>query len=129
MAIRAGPWANTKLTFPCSGSFPLSEHIVDIKRDVEPPEYVSKQVIKDLSKLFPAGERDVRDVNILNDWPSDLASELDASQMDALRRMLAKRLAIVQGPPVRLYAVLSLWDNPFQVEKHVTGVLAPDTPF
>ena len=38
-------------------------------------------------------------MDILNDWPTDLPSDLDESQMEALTRILAKRLAIVQGPP------------------------------
>lgn len=38
-------------------------------------------------------------MNILEEWPANLSSDLDASQMSALKRILAKRLAIVQGPP------------------------------
>lgn len=38
-------------------------------------------------------------MNILDEWPAGLSSDLDTSQMDALKRILAKRLAIVQGPP------------------------------
>lgn len=44
------------------------------------------------------GGHDVLNVDILSDWPNDLPSELDQSQMDALRRILSKRMAIVQGP-------------------------------
>ena len=38
-------------------------------------------------------------MNVLAEWPAELTSALDTSQMDALRRILTKRLAIVQGPP------------------------------
>lgn len=39
-------------------------------------------------------------VDILNEeWPNDATSDLDASQLDALRRILTKELAIIQGPP------------------------------
>ena len=38
-------------------------------------------------------------MNVLEEWPAELSSALDTSQMDALRRILTKRLAIVQGPP------------------------------
>ena len=38
-------------------------------------------------------------VNMLNDWPEQLESDLDPSQMAALRHILTKRMAIVQGPP------------------------------
>lgn len=38
-------------------------------------------------------------MNILEGWPTNLDSSLDAFQMDALKSMLSKRLAIVQGPP------------------------------
>ena len=40
-----------------------------------------------------------RKVNVLEDWPEHMESNLDSSQTDALRRILTKRLAIVQGPP------------------------------
>ena len=52
-----------------------------------------------LSSLFPTAGDEVLNVNILEEWPATLSSDLDSSQMDALRRILAKRLAIVQGPP------------------------------
>lgn len=52
-----------------------------------------------LSSLFPAAGDEVLNVNILEEWPAGLSSALDTSQMDALRRILTKRLAIVQGPP------------------------------
>ena len=38
-------------------------------------------------------------MNVLEKWPAELLSALDTSQIDALRRILTKRLAIVQGPP------------------------------
>ncbi|RMY70084.1 hypothetical protein D0863_06021 [Hortaea werneckii] len=38
-------------------------------------------------------------VDIVNAWPSQPPSDLDASQLAALRRILAKRLAVIQGPP------------------------------
>ena len=49
--------------------------------------------------LFPAAGDEVLNVNVLEKWPAELPSALDTSQMDALRRILTKRLAIVQGPP------------------------------
>jgi len=70
-----------------------------MKRDIEPPKHAQDQPLMDLSKLFSADGQDVRNVNILENWPSNLPSELDASQVEALRRILTKRLAIVQGPP------------------------------
>ena len=79
--------------------FPLSEHIVEIKREIPPPKYLEEQPLKDLSKLFTANGADVLNINILGEWPSNLPSGLDESQLGALRRILAKRLAIVQGPP------------------------------
>lgn len=79
--------------------FPLSEHIVDIVRDVRPPAYVEARPQKDLSTLFQSGGKDVLNVDILAEWPNHLPSQLDVSQMEALRRIIAKRLAIVQGPP------------------------------
>jgi helicase required for RNAi-mediated heterochromatin assembly 1 len=44
-------------------------------------------------------EADFRNVNILTEWPDNKSHNLDKSQSQALRRILANRLAIVQGPP------------------------------
>ncbi|CAD6587978.1 MAG: hypothetical protein ASARMPRED_003367 [Alectoria sarmentosa] len=80
-------------------TFPLSEHVVDIQRDIRPPQYLEEHTLKNLSSLFPTAGDEVLNVNILAEWPVALSSDLDGSQMDALRRILTKRLAIVQGPP------------------------------
>ena len=80
-------------------TFPLSEHIVDIQRDVHPPQYLEQQPLENLSSLFPSAGDEVLNVNILKKWPAELSSDLDMSQMDALKRTLTKRLAVIQGPP------------------------------
>ncbi|KAF6225742.1 hypothetical protein HO133_009744 [Letharia lupina] len=79
--------------------FPLSEHIVDIQRVIRPPRYLEQQPRKNLSSLFPTAVDEVLNVDTLEEWPAKLPSGLDPSQMDALKRILSKRLAIVQGPP------------------------------
>ena len=38
-------------------------------------------------------------INVLDQWPDISGSNLDDSQLTALRRILTKRVAIVQGPP------------------------------
>lgn len=100
-----------------SEDFPMAEHLVEMKRVIEAPQYVQDQPLKNLSKLSKTEGQDVRNVDVLNYWPSDLASELDTSQMEALRRILTKQLAIVQGPPgtgkthVSVIAISILLDN------------------
>ena len=74
--------------------FPLSEHIVNLAREIPPPTYIGAQPQKDLSKLFD----NVDNVDILTEWPNS-PCPLDESQTDALRRILTKKLALVQGPP------------------------------
>lgn len=68
-------------------------------REVRPPAHVKARPQKNLSSLFPGCGEAILDVDILTQWPSDLPSQLDSSQMEALRRIITKRLAIVQGPP------------------------------
>lgn len=56
--------------------------------------------MRDLSILFPGTGRKYAHVDILDgQWPDDPTSDLDASQVAALRRILRKELAVVQGPP------------------------------
>jgi helicase required for RNAi-mediated heterochromatin assembly 1 len=80
--------------------FPLSEHLVGGKKDVEPPAYVQFKPLINLGPIVVMEEADrFEHVNILHDWPPTSSQALDASQSDALKRILTKQLAIVQGPP------------------------------
>lgn len=87
---------NSKLTL---WRFPLSEHLVNAEPEIKPPLYLEQQPFKDLSLLYTSNAEDQRNVDIINSWPVCNPSTLDASQFEALRRILTKRLAIVQGPP------------------------------
>ncbi|KAL8694696.1 MAG: hypothetical protein Q9218_000707 [Villophora microphyllina] len=81
-------------------AFPLANYIVGVERDIRPPWYLQKQPSKDLSSLFPGTGSMYDYMDILDgQWPDDPTSDLDASQVAALRRILRKELAIVQGPP------------------------------
>ena len=79
--------------------FPLSEHIVHMEQQVGPPAYTKVPPRENLSALFPTGGNGILNANTSTERPDDLSSQLDASQTEALQRILAKRLAIVQGPP------------------------------
>ncbi|KAL8844844.1 MAG: hypothetical protein Q9176_000944 [Flavoplaca citrina] len=83
-----------------SETFPLSNYLVDVEQEVRPPRYVEQQPFKDMSAVSQSGSGTYTHVDILDgEWPNDATSNLDASQMAALRRILTKELAIVQGPP------------------------------
>ncbi|KAF2004085.1 hypothetical protein P154DRAFT_65985 [Amniculicola lignicola CBS 123094] len=80
--------------------FPLSEHLVQAKQDVDPPEYVLKNPFTDMSPLVPIEEsKEFENVNILQSWPSSRSHGLDMSQSAALKSILTNRLAVIQGPP------------------------------
>lgn len=80
--------------------FPLSEHLVQAKVQVPTPAYVQKQPRRNVtSVLKPNVHESFEDIDIIRNWPTQPSSDLDASQLKALRRMLTKQLAIVQGPP------------------------------
>jgi len=83
------------LKFSPSWRFPLAEHIVDLERKIKAPKYVEQQPLKDLRKLFPTTEEDVTNINILPNLPA-FSCDLDESQKEALHRILARKLAIVQ---------------------------------
>lgn len=80
--------------------FPLSEHLVGVQREVEAPEHIRDNPSMDLTSVLTGDmEQTYENVDVLRQWPKRPTSELDASQLQALRRILTKRLAIVQGPP------------------------------
>ncbi|OBT90772.1 hypothetical protein VE02_00589 [Pseudogymnoascus sp. 03VT05] len=94
-----------------SETFPMAEHLIELRRTVGPPADVEEQPRRNLSALLPSeaareilatGDFDAdmfQDVNILGQWPALEGSQLDASQMAAVRRILCKKVAIIQGPP------------------------------
>lgn len=51
--------------------------------------------------LYPSApdQQDFQSIDLIKDWPTKISPVLDASQYDALRRILTKELAIIQGPP------------------------------
>ncbi|PVI01502.1 P-loop containing nucleoside triphosphate hydrolase protein [Periconia macrospinosa] len=82
--------------------FPLAEHVVGAKKEIEAPQYLKNQPYTDLSSLVSMEEAHTfENVNILQpqSWPSGDTHGLDESQSSALQRILTKQLAIVQGPP------------------------------
>lgn len=80
--------------------FPLSEHLVGVKKDVDPPEYIKNNPYIDLSTLLRVEEAsNFQNINVLQEWPPTGQTSLDSSQSQALKRMLTRRVAIVQGPP------------------------------
>ncbi|KFZ06707.1 hypothetical protein V501_07158 [Pseudogymnoascus sp. VKM F-4519 (FW-2642)] len=94
-----------------SETFPMAEHLIELRRTVGPPGDVQEQPRMNLSALLPSeatreiitpGDCDtdvLQDVDILGPWPALEGSQLDASQMAAVRRILCKKVAIIQGPP------------------------------
>ncbi|KAH7063112.1 putative DEAD box helicase [Macrophomina phaseolina] len=76
--------------------FPLSEYIINVKQEAEPPEYILENPRLDLSSIFTG---DYHNVDVVNGWPDSPGTELDTTQLHALQRMLTKRCAIIQGPP------------------------------
>ncbi|SMQ49393.1 unnamed protein product [Zymoseptoria tritici ST99CH_3D7] len=81
--------------------FPLSEHLISAKKEVGIAHDVAKAPRTDMTSVFVHSEdQDFENFDITKPWPLDqITSELDPSQLNALKRILIKRLAIVQGPP------------------------------
>lgn len=80
--------------------FPLAEHLVEAHREISAPEYLCDRPKQDLTSVLINNEHETyENVEILKRWPAQPQSNMDASQQQALRRILTKRLAIVQGPP------------------------------
>ncbi|EMC94186.1 hypothetical protein BAUCODRAFT_141556 [Baudoinia panamericana UAMH 10762] len=80
--------------------FPLAEHLVSAQRNVPSPEYRLQHPVVDMTPVLRNNKHETYDnVDIVSRWPSQPSSDLDASQLAALRRILTKQLALIQGPP------------------------------
>lgn len=88
--------------------------MVKLNKGIGPPQYIENQPLTNLNALLPRPfENDnettahnqpnliewLNNVDILNSWPTIPNTSLDDSQLMALKRILAKKLAIIQGPP------------------------------
>jgi len=101
-------------------TFPLEEYLVNVRKDVRPPQWAVQNPIMNLSGIFrssphhPGHEYEQVD---LTKFPTQPPTTLDESQLSALERILTKRLAVVQGPPgtgkthVSVMALKALLDN------------------
>ncbi|MCJ1309916.1 hypothetical protein MMC25_003577 [Agyrium rufum] len=78
--------------------FPLAEQLIHIKRKVETPGYLLDSPVLNLAPILTNTEESLR-VNVLHDWPTKMDTTLDESQIEALRQMVTKKVAVVQGPP------------------------------
>ena len=76
----------------------MAEHIVNLEADVSAPGYIAEQPRLDVSAIMSDPDKYI-DINVLDQWPEISGSNLDESQLSALRRIITKRVAIVQGPP------------------------------
>ena len=84
-------------------TFPLQEHIVNLERRIDAPDYIQDNPHLDCSTIFPGNEDNTKDVDItlgLPKWPCTL----DTTQLEALQRVLSKRLSIIQGKSFRMSA-------------------------
>ncbi len=75
--------------------------MVQLDDDINPPKYLEEQPFKNLAMLYPGtpDQEEFQNVDLINNWPRKTPPVLDASQYDALKRILTKELAIIQGPP------------------------------
>ncbi|KAL7276112.1 hypothetical protein RUND412_000902 [Rhizina undulata] len=97
----AHKWTLRALQRMTADNFPLNKHICFLERNVPPPDYVKKAPLFDLSVIFQDNndKEALEEVDILTDWPKNIQTSLDESQMQALKTILTRRLAIIQGPP------------------------------
>lgn len=82
-------------------NFPLIKYIVNVKREISPPSYLSKNTVYRLSDGLRRSYRLSTEVQVLeeNAWPARHHFGLDESQYEAFRAALTKQLAIIQAPP------------------------------
>ena len=75
---------------------PLTDQLVSAQSNVPAPSYREDVPALDLKSVFEDafGSQDV-----LSDWPQQPKTQMDTTQVEALRRILTKQVAIIQGPP------------------------------
>ncbi|KAK2861853.1 hypothetical protein Q5P01_001386 [Channa striata] len=81
---------------------PFQRYIVDCSTDIQPPDYLRRQDIYDLSSIAePDYKGDALVFHSLREeaWPRMEELGLDDSQMKAFHLAITKELAIIQGPP------------------------------
>ncbi|KAI5791844.1 putative DEAD box helicase [Geopyxis carbonaria] len=78
--------------------FPLKETICSLAEGDRIPPYVQQNPFYNLGAIFK-NQLNLPPVNILEEWPTQAAATMDSSQMEALKRILTKEVAIIQGPP------------------------------
>jgi helicase required for RNAi-mediated heterochromatin assembly 1 len=97
---------------------PLVHYLVDLERAVSPPKWLQKDPILNIEAVTdePDGQQ-LQQTNVLNDFPKQLSTSLDPSQLKALQHLVTRELALVQGPPgtgkthVSVIALQILLDN------------------
>jgi len=95
---------------------------VDVQTEVAPPQYVIDQPYANLTSVLHNNKHETyENVNMLQGWPMQPSSDLDASQLDALRRLLTKRLAICQGPPGTGKTFISVQAIMIMLANHKSG--------
>ncbi|XP_044066857.1 NFX1-type zinc finger-containing protein 1-like isoform X2 [Siniperca chuatsi] len=83
-------------------SMPFQRYIVECSTDVQPPAYLQRRDIYDLSSIADPDYKDsIRPFHSLEEeaWPRMEELGLDESQMRAFQLALTKELTIIQGPP------------------------------
>ncbi|XP_041800203.1 NFX1-type zinc finger-containing protein 1 isoform X2 [Chelmon rostratus] len=83
-------------------SLPFQRYIVECETDVQPPEYLQRTDMYDLSSIADPDYMDrIQPFHSLKEdaWPRMEELGLDESQMRAFQLALTKELAIIQGPP------------------------------
>ena len=79
----------------------MAEHLVDLDVSIDPPRYVQQNPFLNLTSISsnPALDTPAGHVDILHCFPRSATEQLDQSQLQALERILTKKIAVVQGPP------------------------------
>ncbi|XP_022102749.1 uncharacterized protein LOC110985763 [Acanthaster planci] len=97
-------------------NFPFRKYIVDVAKQVQPPQYlkVDEEVTYDLRPLLTCSDEKSNSNNLeakqivaaayvpildSESWPNAEVLHLDDSQKDALQTALTREFAIIQGPP------------------------------
>ncbi|CAL1529242.1 unnamed protein product [Lymnaea stagnalis] len=78
---------------------PLEQYIIKCERQIRPPEYVTGDTFYNLSAIIRGKHTQRIPILDTEEWPEASETDLNDSQLEALKLALTNEISLIQGPP------------------------------